>query len=1082
MLDVRLFGSPLVGWRGGPFRFRSPRKTLSLLAYLLLHREERIDRHHLAFMLWPDAAEEDALANLRRNLYLLASNLPGGPAARWLDVEPSHLRWRTAESTRCDVWDFQAAAADAERIAEAAALYRGELLSGIDDDWIVDARARLEATFSAALQAGVARERSRGRFTSAVAHAQRLMLLDPLREDALRLLATVRHESGDRAGALAEVDRFVARLREELEVAPMDETVALRARIERDEFADREVLHPVASTTSPRGVMLPFVGRRAELERLHAAWERSGRGGSRIVLVGGEAGIGKSRLIAEFAQRVVAEGARVARGVTASRERIDYEVLFDALRDGQPFLAAAKLDTRTRYALARLLPELGFDSAPWSAGNDALERDPQLVRDALAQAFSALARRPLLIVLEDVQHAGAATLDVIARLALRGTAFPMLFAMTYRSEDVSRAHPLRAMRRELESRDRVLEIVLGPLTERETLELAGDTLGDAKLLAAFHAQSEGNPLFIGELLRDEREGGGAGGGGGGVERDRGIGAIVTQRLQRLDPSTHLVAELAAVAGDAFEVEVLREAGGWSDEIVRAAVDELLDRAIVRETRRGARYAFAFAHRSLRDALYGVQPNAVRMRRHRRIGSVLEQLFAEPSLPLAAIIAEHFDRGGDAPGALRWHLRVADAAIRVGAFRDALAAATRCMALAGEEPPAELAILVARAAFGLGRYDDAEQAATEGRAHAAARGEIAALVSAVVVLADVAADRGDEARTRALLGEAEGAARSEGDRILVARVGLHAARAATMRQDHAAAYDHAAMSLRLFHEAAVDDGEAEAATLLGYLAARRGSVEEARNLLAQARARYEAGTNAYGAYGIGGVAVSESHLFMRAGRIDEALASIRHAFASYHSIDDARGCVVAKTNLSFCLHRSGDAAGARDAARVALILAREIGHVPLETNALGNLAAALTDLDQLDEALASFEIASRLRAGIGRPLDELSDRVEIVATLLRRGDTLRAGVLAEALAESPDAKVIDELSWPFYRDWVVAWSRRSRGAAARASLERAFAGVAAMTDALPDQVMRARFRACPIPAAIARSYETDRWPEPAGRTI
>ena len=199
----------------------------------------------------------------------------------------------------------------------------------------------------------------------------------------------------------------------------MDETLALRARIERDELPNREGLQVDASVTSPRGMMLPFVGRRAELDRLHGAWERSGRGDSRIVLVGGEAGIGKSRLVAEFGQRVVAEGGRVVRGVTASRERIDYESLFDALRDGQPLLAAAKLDTRTRYALARLLPGLGFDSAPWSAGNDAPERDPQLLREALAQAFSALARRPLLIVLEDVQHAGPATLDVIAWLALR---------------------------------------------------------------------------------------------------------------------------------------------------------------------------------------------------------------------------------------------------------------------------------------------------------------------------------------------------------------------------------------------------------------------------------------------------------------------------------------------------------------------------------------------------------------------------------------------------------------------------------------------------------------------------------------
>ena len=179
--------------------------------------------------------------------------------------------------------------------------------------------------------------------------------MDSLREDALRRLMSLRYAAGDRSGALADFEAFNRHVREELDTDPMPETIALREAIRRD---DGVAVQPGAPAPSQAGAGFPFVGRRDVLRSLRRAWESAARGHGATVLLSGEAGIGKTRSIGEFAAHVAAQGGRVAFGATSATEAESYQPIVEALRGVLPLLRFEALDARKLAVLATLLPEV----------------------------------------------------------------------------------------------------------------------------------------------------------------------------------------------------------------------------------------------------------------------------------------------------------------------------------------------------------------------------------------------------------------------------------------------------------------------------------------------------------------------------------------------------------------------------------------------------------------------------------------------------------------------------------------------------------------------------------------------------
>jgi DNA-binding SARP family transcriptional activator len=242
-LRVCLLGPPRFALGESPFELNVRPKTLPLLCSLLLHRDGLIPRAALAFALWPDDDEETARTNLRRHLHYLVRALPAGPEP-WIITSRQNVAWNSRARPWLDVDEFEWSIVSGDP-AKAVELYRGDLLDGWYDESLRVARDRLRHAYLAALTDLFHLCREVRDFRAAADHARRLLRADPWREDIVRGLMSVRYAGGDRAGALAEFDRFARLLRAEMNAAPMPETVALR-----EALVDNKECRQVATAAS----------------------------------------------------------------------------------------------------------------------------------------------------------------------------------------------------------------------------------------------------------------------------------------------------------------------------------------------------------------------------------------------------------------------------------------------------------------------------------------------------------------------------------------------------------------------------------------------------------------------------------------------------------------------------------------------------------------------------------------------------------------------------------------------------------------------------------------------------------------
>jgi predicted ATPase/DNA-binding SARP family transcriptional activator len=307
-LRIRLLGQPQLHADGVVLALRAPPRALSLLVYLLLHRERAVARDSLAFTFWPDVPEADAFAKLRAHLHAIRKSiLPTADEALWLLADKRTVQWNPQAPAWLDLLEFEKLAADPARAGEAVDLYGGDLASGLEEDWLEAPRQRLRER-QTALLAGLVRKHGNDDSRRALDYAQRLVLHDPWHEEGMRALMTLRYESGDRTGALQAYRDFAKRLQAELGVDPMAETTDVYRRIsvasEPLETSAPAAAMPVPADMRPHhnlpAALTTFVGRELEIENLRLALKER-----RLVTLTGAAGVGKSRLAVETARTVV---------------------------------------------------------------------------------------------------------------------------------------------------------------------------------------------------------------------------------------------------------------------------------------------------------------------------------------------------------------------------------------------------------------------------------------------------------------------------------------------------------------------------------------------------------------------------------------------------------------------------------------------------------------------------------------------------------------------------------------------------------------------------------------------------------
>lgn len=856
MLSIYLLGQPRLAYQGQPVPVVALPKTWPLLAYLLLQLGHPVSRQTLAFTLWPDAAEARGRANLRRHLHALRHMLPPSrPAQDWLLITPQTIQWNPQAEYWLDVAEFERGSATAATLDAAVALYTGDFLANVYDDWLFYERERLRNLYLADLNQLTRACRAGHDYPQAIAYARRLLENDPLREDVLRHLMAVQYEAGDRSGSLQEYERFARHLREELAVEPMPETAALHGAIIRntllpDDPELRQTVPHDPAHTPP--LVLPFVGRDTEMAQLRGCWSRAARGQGGLVLVGGEAGIGKTRLAAHLGVQAAQEGARVLRGSTTFAEPIPYQALVAALRGAVPLLAALDIDPLWLAALAALVPELrtrresGAERLPLLAPLDP-ERERTRLFEGLARCLEGLAQpRPLLLILEDLHWAGAATAGLLEFLARRAGQHALLIVITYRAEETPRAHPLRDLRRRLEREQQLQHLALGPLPLAALEDLVAQVpqLGPVTGAIAhqLYAASEGQPFFLGELIREVLEAApgvpptSAAGAHEpvGPAAPRGVRTLIAARLARLSAEAQALAEVAAVAGTAFALELVGEVSGWEESQLLARMDELIDGGLVHELVGHSQADYAFTHYLVQAAIYAEMPSAQAVRRHRRLAQAMEEIYAGHLDDLAAELARHFDRGHEPEQAAHYYLAAAHRALGVYADEEARRYLSRGLEIA-RDPARRFDLLALRESIDRrqghrsAQLEDLQQ--LEALADALADEErLCAVLARRIVLQSLLGERPAEA---ALIGALKQRAAASGALHWQA----YALKAAADYQVLLSQYEAAQASLEqaLALRQAINDlpGQVECYALLAEVAAYRGRFAEAQTLLQEA---------------------------------------------------------------------------------------------------------------------------------------------------------------------------------------------------------------------------------------------------------
>jgi len=431
-----------------------------------------------------------------------------------------------------------------------------------------------------------------------------------------------------------------------------------------------------------------FVGRTQELARLRQFLARAAAGEPLVALVGGEAGVGKTRLAEQLAATASQQGVRVLRGgcVPLGEEGLPFAPLVEALRGLAGELEPGELAAvagPARAELGRLLPDL-----PW--GGEAAA-GAVLVGASQGRLFELLlgvvgrlaARASLLWVMEDLHWADRSTRDLVAFLAAYLRSGPVMLLLTFRSDELHRRHPLRRLLGELARNRRIRRLELARFTRGEVAEQLAGLLGadpPTRLVHDIYARSDGNPFFTEELLLV--------GGGGPVALPPSLQEVLLARVVRLGSSTQQLLRVAAAAGPGVTQPLLAAVASMDEAELLAGLREAVDQQLLLPEPGG--FGYVFRHALLAEAVYGELLPGERTRLHTALAGALEAGIegGGPPATRAARLAYHWSAAGDQPRALAASVQAAAAAEGTYAFAEAQLQLERMLALWDQVPDAE----------------------------------------------------------------------------------------------------------------------------------------------------------------------------------------------------------------------------------------------------------------------------------------------------------------------------------------------------------------------------------------------------------
>jgi adenylate cyclase len=730
-------------------RFRSKR-TLGLLAFLVAEQRP-VSRDILASLFWPDETTSKGRANLSRELHNLAQILPNS----W-QLDRRTVAFMPSVETAVDLYQLQEMK-EQERWVEAADLLAGEFAEGLYlednpefENWLLIERERWRGFAKEALKHVVDSHTLRGRYNEALQHLQRLLQLAPWEEETHQKTMCLLAWTGKRGAALRQFKVCKQVLREELGIDPAVETVELYQQIQSGKLALPPQLPTFLTDEKPRKEYTRpiFVGRESELTKLGGYMNEAFYGQGKVIFITGEPGQGKTALLESFAQQMLdlhpnllvaggkcnayagvgdpylpyrdvmamltgdIEGRWDAGAISRKHARrlwSAFSLIIQTLLDHGPNLLDVLVPGEA--LLSRSLT-VGQDYAPWLPRLREQVKRNLANKEEVEQGFlfqqitnvlvTIAQERPLLLILDDIQWADAASISLLFHLGrhLADIDNRLLIVCAYRPEEVAfgrngQRHPLAKILNELKRTFGDVWVDLAQ-TEKTKNRRFVDALLDIepnrlekRFRDALFTRTEGHPLFTIELLRAMRDRGEL------IKEKDGtwiegptldwqilpsrVEAVIEERINRLNPELRNILTIASVEGEMFTAQVVADVLKIPERTVLnwLSIDLEKQHNLVREQeevetnqRRLSRYRFS--HILYQDYLYKQQAPGTRRLIHEDIANALVKLYDQMLDGMAVELAQHYQQAGNHSKAFNYYFLAGKHADRLFESRDAIA--------------------------------------------------------------------------------------------------------------------------------------------------------------------------------------------------------------------------------------------------------------------------------------------------------------------------------------------------------------------------------------------------------------------------
>jgi len=695
-MDFRILG-PLEVLDEGRAITLAGSKQRALLALLLLHPNETLTTDRLIDELWGERPPARAAKTVQMQISRLRKALAGetGHGSSGVVVTRERGYELRLDPDRVDAHRFERLVSEGRKelaggrarsavlaLGEALSLWRGAPLAELAYEPFAQSEiARLDDLRLAAQEQLVEAKLTLGAHAEVVGRLETLIAEHPYREGLRAQLMLALYRSERQADALQAYQDARRTLVEELGIEPGERLRDLeRAILAQDPELLLSVEDEPATAQAPAVISrVPFVGRDAELAELVAGLDDVFAGRGRLFLLAGQPGIGKSRLAEELMAHARARGARVLVGrcweaggapafwpwVQALRAHVrenDASTLRSQLGAGAVDLRPIVPELRERF------PDLPAPPSPES------EAARFRLFDAAAEFLRRAAEsQPIVLVLDDLHAADTPSLLLLRFLARTLSSTRMMVLAAYRDVDPVPRQPLTEMLAELAREPVTRRLQLSGLRDREVaeyVELVASEVASSELVARLHRQTEGNPLFVGEIVRLLSA--------EGLRSESNVGRffvipqsvhdVITRRLDYLSEGCSRALVLASVIGREFALDVLARTSFVSEEELLEMLDEAMAARVVSEVP-GGPGRLCFAHVLIRDALYEGLTAAARVRMHRLVVDALEALYgSEPGAHLAEL-AYHATAGSDFDKGRRYAQRAGDRALRLLAYEE-----------------------------------------------------------------------------------------------------------------------------------------------------------------------------------------------------------------------------------------------------------------------------------------------------------------------------------------------------------------------------------------------------------------------------